>query len=151
MKDNFILNQMVAEQLQAFTDASGVSSKVAYNYAYPITIPFEANTQGTTLSQKITISGSQLFFFQDMLFSSDGAFDIMFKDIATGRELAENLIPYQVLNYNNFTGQNFKGIWQFPMPKVMTGSSELYITVMNQSASANTVILNFNGIAINDK
>lgn len=125
--------------------------KVSYNYAYPVKFAFEASTQGTTLSEKVNISGSQLFLFTDILFSSDGDFNIMFKDVSTGRELSSNMINSQVLSYKNFDVSQYKGLFKFPIPKIMTGASELYITVENLSASANNVLLNINGVSINDR
>ncbi len=147
--ENLVISQMVKDLLDNYKKDG--FDKIAYNYAYPVKFEFGANTENTVLSEKISISGSQLFLFQDILFKSDSDFSIMFKDVSTGRELAENFIDSQVLSYKNFNNSAYKGLWRFAIPKVMTGASELYISITNLSSSANNIILNVNGVSIHDR
>lgn len=147
--DKMILNQLVSEKL-AQAKANG-EDKIAYNYSYPLTVEFGANTQGTSQIAKITVSGSQLFLFEEMLFSADGDFDILMKDVATGRELSEQAINSQVLSDKDFTNSQYKGIFRLDMPKIVDGNSELNVTIYNRSNSANTVKLNFKGVSINNR
>lgn len=147
--EKMLINQIVSEKLAQYK-ANG-EDKIAYSYAYPINIEFAANTQGTSQVAKISISGSQLFIFDQIYFSADGDFDILLKETATGRELSEQAINSQVFSDVNFTGFQYKGINRFDTPKILSGNSDLSIIIYNKSASANTVKLNFKGVSINNR
>lgn len=147
--EKMLINQIVSEKLAQYK-ANG-EDKIAYSYAYPINVEFAANTQGTSQVAKISISGSQLFIFDQIYFSADGDFDILLKETATGRELSEQAINSQVLSDVNFTGFQYKGINRFDTPKILSGNSDLSIIIYNKSASANTVRLNFKGVSINNR
>lgn len=148
--EKILLNQIVSEKLAEYK-AQGDNNKIAYNYSYPKTIEFGAGTQGTTQVEKISISGSQLFIFDQIYFSADGDFDILLKESATGRELSEQAINSQVFSDEDFTTSQYKGIHRFDMPKILSGNSDLNIIITNKSSNNNTIKLNFKGVSINNK
>ena len=149
MEDKIVLNQVVSDFLKEFKEKG--EDKISYNYSYPVEFSFNANTSGTSQVQKITVSGSQLFIFNQINFFADGDFDIYLKDVATGRVLSEQAINSQVLSDVNFTGYQYKGIHKLDIPKIISGNGELNIIIYNRSASANTVKLNFKGVSINSR
>ena len=149
MEDKIVLNELVAKKLQEFRDNG--EDKISYNYSYPLEFSFNANTSGTSQVEKITISGSQLFIFNQINLYADGDFDIVLKDVATGRVLSEQAINSQVLSDVNFTGFQYKGIHKLDIPKILSGNGELNVVIYNRSASANTVKLNFKGVSINSR
>ena len=149
MEDKLVINQLVAEKLKEFRDKG--ENKISYNYSYPVTFDFGASTDGTSQVQKITVSGSQLFIFNQINFCSDGDFDIMLKDVATGRVLSEQAINSQVFSDENFTVSQYKGIHRLDIPKIIDGNGELNIIIYNRSTSANTIKLNFKGVSINSR
>lgn len=149
MSDKLVLNELVAQKLREFKDMG--EDKVSYNYSYPIEFDFSANTSGTSQVQKITVSGSQLFIFNQINFCADGDFDIYLKDVATGRVLSEQAINSQVLSDVDFTISRYKGIHKLDIPKILSGNGELNIVVYNRSASANNIKLNFKGVSINSR
>lgn len=148
MEEKILLNKIVAEKMAQFK-AEG-QQKIAYSYSYPISVEFNANTNGTSQVAKITISGSQLFIFDQINFCADDDFDILLKESATGRELSESAINSQVLSDVDFTISRYKGIHKFDTPKILSGNSDLAIIIYNKSANANTVKLNFKGVSINN-
>lgn len=147
--EKILLNQVVSEKLREFKAKN--EDKISYPYAYPITIDFGANTQGTSQVAKISISGSQLFIFDQINFSATGDFDILLKESATGREFSEQAINSQVFSDVDFTVSQYKGIHRFDTPKILSGNSDLNIIIYNKSANANKVILNFKGVSINNR
>ena len=149
MEDKIVLNQLVSEELKRFKDMG--ENKVAYNYSYPLEFDFSANTSGTSLVQKITVSGSQEFIFSEIHFFASGDFDIYLKDVATGRVLSEQAINSQVLSDVNFTGFQYKGIHKLDIPKIISGNGELNVIIYNKTNSANNIKLNFKGVSINSK
>lgn len=149
MEDKIVLNQLVADLLKEFRDKG--EDKISYNYSYPLEFNFGANTSGTSQVEKITISGSQLFIFSQVNFIADGDFDILLKDVATGRVLSEQAINSQVFSDVDFTVSQYKGIHKLDIPKVISGNGELNVIIYNKSANANTVKLNFKGVSINSR
>lgn len=149
MDDKLVLNQLVSEKLKEFRDKG--EDKISYNYSYPVEFDFAANTSGTSQVQKITVSGSQLFIFNQINFFADGDFDIYLKDVATGRVLSEQAVNSQVLSDVNFTGFQYKGIHKLDIPKIIDGNGELNIIIYNRSTNANNVKLNFKGVSINSR
>lgn len=149
MEDKLVLNQLVSEKLKEFAEKG--EDKVSYNYSYPLEFDFQANTNGTSQVQKITVSGSQLFIFNQINFYATGDFDIVLKDVATGRVLSEQAINSQVLSDVNFTGFQYKGIHKLDIPKVLSGNGELNVVIYNKTASANNIKLNFKGVSINSR
>lgn len=149
MEDKIVLNQLVAEKLKEFRDKG--EDKISYNYSYPVEFDFGANTSGTSQVQKITVSGSQLFIFNQINFFATGDFDIFLKDVATGRVLSEQAVNSQVLSDVNFTGFQYKGIHKLDIPKIISGNGELNIVIYNRSANANNIKLNFKGVSINSR
>lgn len=149
MEDKIVLNQLVADLLKEFRDKG--EDKISYNYSYPLEFNFGANTSGTSQVEKITISGSQLFIFSQVNFIADGDFDILLKDVATGRVLSEQAINSQVFSDVDFTVSQYKGIHKLDIPKIISGNGELNVIIYNKSASANTVKLNFKGVSINSR
>lgn len=147
--EKILINQIVSEKLAQFK--ANNEDKIAYSYSYPISIDFGAGTQGTSQVAKISISGSQLFIFDQINFCSDGDFDILLKESATGRELSEQAINSQVFSDVDFTISQYKGIHRFDTPKILSGNSDLAIIIYNKSANANTVKLNFKGVSINNR
>lgn len=147
MEDKLVLNELVSKMLKDYADKG--QNKISYNYSYPLNFQFNSGTSGTSQINKITVSGSQDFIFNQIYFSADGDFDIVLKDVATGRVLSEQAINSQVLSDVNFTGYQYKGIHKLDIPKVINGNGELNITIYNRSANANTVKLNFKGVSIN--
>lgn len=147
--EKMLINQIVSEKLAQFK--ANNEDKIAYSYSYPISIDFGAGTQGTSQVAKISISGSQLFIFDQINFCSDGDFDILLKESATGRELSEQAINSQVFSDVDFTISQYKGIHRFDTPKILSGNSDLAIIIYNKSANANTVKLNFKGVSINNR
>lgn len=147
--EKILINQIVSEKLAQFK--ANNEDKIAYSYSYPISIDFGAGTQGTSQVAKISISGSQLFIFDQINFCSDGDFDILLKESATGRELSEQAINSQVFSDVDFTVSQYKGIHRFDTPKILSGNSDLAIIIYNKSANANTVKLNFKGVSINNR
>lgn len=149
MEDKIVLNQVVSDLLKEYKQKG--EDKISYNYSYPVEFNFNANTSGTSQVQKITVSGSQLFIFNQINFYADGDFDIYLKDVATGRVLSEQAINSQVLSDVNFTGYQYKGIHKLDIPKIISGNGELNIIIYNRSAAANTIKLNFKGVSINSR
>lgn len=149
MEDKIVLNQLVADLLKEFRDKG--EDKISYNYSYPLEFNFGANTSGTSQVEKITISGSQLFVFSQVNFIADGDFDILLKDVATGRVLSEQAINSQVFSDVDFTVSQYKGIHKLDIPKIISGNGELNVIIYNKSANANTVKLNFKGVSINSR
>lgn len=149
MEDKIVLNQLVADLLKEFKDKG--EDKISYNYSYPLEFNFGANTSGTSQVEKITISGSQLFVFSQVNFIADGDFDILLKDVATGRVLSEQAINSQVFSDVDFTVSQYKGIHKLDIPKIISGNGELNVIIYNKSANANTVKLNFKGVSINSR
>ena len=149
MEDKLVLNQLVSEKLKEFKDNG--EDKISYNYSYPIEFDFNANTEGTSQVQKITVSGSQLFIFNQINFFASGDFDICLKDVATGRVLSEQAINSQVWSDVNFTGFQYKGIHKLDIPKIISGNGELNIIIFNRTSAANKIKLNFKGVSINSK
>lgn len=149
MEDKIVLNQLVADLLKEFRDKG--EDKISYNYSYPLEFNFGANTSGTSQVEKITISGSQLFIFSQVNFIADGDFDILLKDVATGRVLSEQAINSQVFSDVDFTVSQYKGIHKLDIPKIISGNGELNVIIYNKSANANTVKLNFKGVSINSR
>lgn len=148
--EKLLLNQVVDKKLADFK-ADGDNNKIAYNYSYPKIIEFSAGTQGNTQVEKISISGSQLFIFDQINFCANGDFDILLKESATGRELSEQAINSQVFSDVDFTISQYKGIHRFDTPKILSGNSDLNIIITNKSSNANKIILNFKGVSINNK
>lgn len=146
--EKILLNDIVSKKLEEYK-ANG-EKKTSYNYSYPKTIVFNANTQGTTQVEKISISGSQLFIFDQINFCADDDFDILLKESATGRELSEQAINSQVFSDEDFTVSRYKGIHRFDTPKILSGNSDLMIIITNKSQNANTIKLNFKGVSINN-
>ena len=149
MEDKLVLNQLVSEKLKEFKDNG--EDKISYNYSYTIEFDFNANTEGTSQVQKITVSGSQLFIFNQINFFASGDFDICLKDVATGRVLSEQAINSQVWSDVNFTGFQYKGIHKLDIPKIISGNGELNIIIFNRTSAANKIKLNFKGVSINSK
>lgn len=149
MEDKIVLNQLVADLLKEYRDKG--EDKISYNYSYPLEFNFGANTSGTSQVEKITISGSQLFIFSQVNFIADGDFDILLKDVATGRVLSEQAINSQVFSDVDFTVSEYKGIHKLDIPKIISGNGELNVIIYNKSANANTVKLNFKGVSINSR
>lgn len=147
MEDKLVLNELVSKMLKEYADKG--QNKISYNYSYPLEFQFNSGTSGTSQIDKITVSGSQDFIFNQIYFSADGDFDIVLKDVATGRVLSEQAINSQVLSDVSFTGYQYKGIHKLDIPKVINGNGELNITIYNRSANANTIKLNFKGVSIN--
>lgn len=147
--EKILINQIVSEKLAQYK--ANNEDKIAYGYSYPITVDFGANTQGTSQVAKISISGSQLFIFDQINFCADGDFDILLKESATGRELSEQAINSQVFSDVDFTISQYKGIHRFDTPKILSGNSDLAIIIYNKSSNANTVKLNFKGVSINNR
>lgn len=149
MEDKLVLNQVVAEELKKFADKG--EDKISYNYSYPLEFDFAQNTNGTSQVEKITISGSQEFIFNQIYFYANGDFDILLKDVATGRVLSEQAVNSQVFSDVNFTGHQYKGIHKFDIPKILSGNGELNVIVYNKSQNANNIKLNFKGVSINSR
>lgn len=147
--EKMLINKIVSDKLAEYK--ANYEDKIAYAYAYPISVEFQANTQGTSQVAKISISGSQLFIFDQINFCADGDFDILLKESATGRELSEQAINSQVFSDVDFTVSQYKGIHRFDTPKILSGNSDLSIIIYNKSNNANTVKLNFKGVSINNR
>lgn len=148
--DKLILNQVVDEKLAYYKSIK--EDKVAYNYSYPITSVFGANTFGSSNVEKITVSGSQLFIFNQINFISTAPFKVLLKDVATGRELAESAVSSQVLSDIYFYNEN-RGVWLLDTPKIISGNGELNIILYNDynGANTNTITMNFKGVSINNR
>lgn len=149
MEDKLVLNQVVAEELKKFEEKG--EDKISYNYSYPLEFNFAQNTNGTSLVQKITVSGSQEFIFNQIYFCADDDFDILLKDVATGRVLSEQAVNSQVFSDKDFTISRYKGIHKFDIPKILSGNGELNVIIYNKSANANNIKLNFKGVSINSR
>lgn len=149
MEDKIVINELVGKILREYKDKS--EDKVSYNYSYPLEFNFSAGTDGTSDIQKITVSGSQLFIFDQINFFASGDFDIMLKDVATGRVLSEQAVNSQVLSDVNFTGFQYKGIHKLDIPKIISGNGELNVVIYNRSVNANNIKLNFKGVSINSR
>ena len=148
--DKLILNQLVDEKLKYFKSIN--EDKVAYNYAYPITSVFAPNSLGASNVEKITVSGSQLFIFNQINFVSTGAFKVLLKDVATGRELSESAISSTVLSDKYFYNEQ-RGIWLFDIPKIISGNGELNIILYNDysGSETNTIKMFVKGVSINNR
>lgn len=150
MNDDIVLYNLVSEELKRFKENG--NEKIAYNYSYPLVFDFAQNTDGQSIINKITVSGSQEFIFNKIYFSADGDFDLVLKDVATGRVLSEQAVNSQVLSDVNFVGQNYRGIHKLDIPKIVSGNGELNIIVYNRNGNnANTVKFNFKGVSINSR
>ena len=149
MNEDIVLYNLVTEELKRFKEAG--NEKISYNYSYPLIYDFQAGTDGTSQVNKITVSGSQEFIFNKIYFYALGDFDIILKDVATGRVLSEQAVNSQVLSDVNFTGYQYKGIHKFDIPKIVSGNGELNVIIYNRTSSANTVKLNFKGVSINSR
>lgn len=148
--DKLILNQVVDEKLRYYKSIN--EEKVAYNYAYPLTSTFNANTYGSSNVEKITVSGSQLFIFNQINFYSTAPFKVLLKDVATGRELAESAVSSQVLSDVYFYNES-RGIWLLDIPKIISGNGELNVILYNDydGEQTNTIVMNFKGVSINNR
>ena len=148
--DKLILNQVVDERLKYYKSIN--EDKVAYNYAYPIVSTFAPNSFGSSNVEKITVSGSQLFIFNQVNFISTAPFKVLLKDVATGRELAESAISSDVLSDKYFYNEN-RGIWLFDIPKIISGNGELNIILYNDYSgqNSNTIKMYFKGVSINNR